>query len=79
MSRHVSVERDIPLAVLAALFSLPFLLAEAVAGAFAGLGAAFRPAEPFRGRATAGQGCAWLPQVGLRVAALRKDSSSRMH
>ena len=69
---------DIPLAVQEALFGLPLLLAEVVTGAFAGLEAAFRPAEALQGGAPAGQGCAWLPQVGLRAAALRKDSSSRM-
>ena len=64
--------------MLAALFSLPLLLAEMVTGAFAGFEAAFRPAEALRGGTPAGQGCAWLPQIGLRAAALKKDSSSKM-
>ena len=69
----------IPLPLLAVLFNLPLLLVEGAAGAFAArLGAALRPAEALRGRAAAGEGCAWLPQVGLRAAALRNDSSSRM-
>lgn len=69
---------DIPLEVLPVLFNLPLLLAEAATGAFAGLGAGFCPAGALRGGAVAGEGCVWLPQVGLRAAALRKDSSSKI-
>lgn len=68
----------IPLAALAALFSLPLLLAVATAGALPSLGAALRTEETLWSGAPVWRGCAWLPQLGLRAAGRIRDSSSRI-